>query len=146
MKKTWHEQHQETLSKSDRVAAAITSFSGSMRFVYVHIVWWTFWFIVNSSLFHLTFDKYPYGLLTMILSLEAILLSTFIMIAQNQQNKQSEIQADHDRQVEANVLAEVENIKKINAKQNTILAEQDETLSKLSGMSEQIHENLMNRL
>src|SRR5205085_2812942 len=59
-----------------RIADAITGFAGSMSFVYVHIVWFASWIVLGI-------EKYPYGLLTMIVSLEAIFLSTFVMISQN---------------------------------------------------------------
>jgi uncharacterized membrane protein len=80
---------------SDRIADKVSSFAGTMHFLYVHVVWWTLWFVINSSLLHLTFDKYPYSLLTMVLSLEAILLSTLIMISQNRQSSRDKIQAEH---------------------------------------------------
>src|SRR5690348_7685954 len=71
----------------NRVADRITAFSGSMLFVYVHIVWFACWIGFGV-------EKYPYGLLTMIVSLEAIFLSTFVLISQNR--------ADAKRQVIAN--------------------------------------------
>jgi uncharacterized membrane protein len=66
-------------SLQNRVADAITRFAGSMWFAYVHIVWFSAW--IGLGLEH-----YPYGLLTMIVSLEAIFLSTFVMISQNRQD------------------------------------------------------------
>jgi uncharacterized membrane protein len=65
-------------SVQNRVADAITRFAGSMWFVYLHIVWFTVWIGVGV-------ERYPFGLLTMIVSLEAIFLSTFVMISQNRQ-------------------------------------------------------------
>jgi uncharacterized membrane protein len=67
---------QRRLSFENRVADHITEFSGSMRFVYLHIIWFTSWIVFGV-------EDYPYGLLTMIVSLEAIFLSTFVMISQN---------------------------------------------------------------
>ena len=60
----------------NRIADAITRFAGSMAFVYFHIVWFAVWIIFGV-------EGYPFGLLTMIVSLEAIFLSTFVMISQN---------------------------------------------------------------
>jgi len=79
-----------------RLADRITSFSGSMPFVYVHIVWFAVWIAINLGLlaFH-KFDKYPFGLLTMIVSLEAIFLSTFVMISQNRADAKRQVLADH---------------------------------------------------
>jgi uncharacterized membrane protein len=83
-------QHAEERAKSvqNRIADQITAFAGSMWFVYIHIIWFTSWIAFGV-------EKYPYGLLTMIVSLEAIFLSTFVMISQNR--------ADAKRQVVANL-------------------------------------------
>lgn len=78
-----------------RVADAITSFSGSMLFVYIHVAWFGLWIVLNSGLFGLpSFDPFPYGLLTMIVSLEAIFLSTFVLISQNRQSEETERRAN----------------------------------------------------
>ena len=74
-------------SVQNRISDHITLFAGSMAFVYVHIVWFGCWIGLGV-------EDYPYGLLTMIVSLEAIFLSTFVMISQNR--------ADTKRQVIAN--------------------------------------------
>ena len=78
-------------SFQDRLANAMTSFSGSMGFFYVHIVWFLVWFLLNTG--HLgipPFDPYPYGFLTMVVSLEAIFLATFVLISQNLLAKETE--------------------------------------------------------
>src|SRR5690242_18897635 len=60
-------------SLQNRIADAITSVSGRMVFAYVHIVWFGLWILLNTGRFHVhAFDPFPYGLLTMIVSLEAI--------------------------------------------------------------------------
>ena len=87
-------------SAQDRVADAITVFSGSVLFVYVHIVWFGIWILLNTG--HLgirPFDPFPYGLLTMIVSLEAIFLSTFVLISQNRLGEESERRADLTLQI-----------------------------------------------
>lgn len=89
----WHEKHRESMSLSDRIADRVTNFAGTMHFVYTHFIWWAFWFSLNSIF--KPFDKYPYSLLTMILSLEAILLATLIMISQNRQSARDKVQAEH---------------------------------------------------
>lgn len=69
-----------------RLAESISRFAGSMYFVYFHIVWFGAWIFMNHSSYgFFKFDPFPYGLLTMIVSLEAIFLATFIMINQNRQ-------------------------------------------------------------
>ena len=75
-------------SVQNRIADRITDFAGSMTFVYLHIIWFGSWIGFGV-------ESYPYGLLTMIVSLEAIFLSTFVMISQNR--------ADAKRQVVANL-------------------------------------------
>ena len=91
----------------DRVADAITAFAGTMLFVYLHALWFLGWIVLNEGLFgrHAVFDAYPFGLLTMIVSLEAIFLSTFVMVSQNRQAARENVRADLD--FETNLRAEV---------------------------------------
>ena len=71
-------------SLQERIANAMTAYSGSMLFFYVHIVWFCVWILLNTGRVGIApFDPYPYGLLTMVVSLEAIFLSTFVLISQN---------------------------------------------------------------
>ena len=80
-----------------RIADAITSFSGRMIFAYVHIVWFGIWILLNTGRFGVrVFDPFPYGLLTMVVSLEAIFLSTFVLISQNRLSEETERRADLD--------------------------------------------------
>ena len=84
-------------SAQDRAADAITSFSGSMAFVYLHIAWFSIWVLLNTGRFGVRpFDPFPYGLLTMVVSLEAIFLSTLVLITQNRQSDEGERRADLD--------------------------------------------------
>jgi uncharacterized membrane protein len=71
-----------------RVADAITSFAGSMKFVYLHILGFGAWMLL--------FEKSPWPTLTLVVSLEAIFLSTFVMIGQNRQAAFQQAKADHD--------------------------------------------------
>ena len=83
------EHAKERRSKMEnRVADAITAFAGSMDFVYVHILWFSLWITIPV-------EEYPFGLLTMIVSLEAIFLSTFILITQNRTDEKRQAIADH---------------------------------------------------
>jgi uncharacterized membrane protein len=82
-------------SVQDRIADVITSFSGRMVFIYVHSVWFGVWILLNTGWLGLgAFDPFPYGLLTMIVSLEAIFLSTLVLITQNRQSEEAERRAD----------------------------------------------------
>jgi len=84
-------------SLQSRIADAITSFSGRMVFAYVHIVWFGLWILLNTGYFGVrSFDPFPYGLLTMLVSLEAIFLSTFVLISQNRLGEETERRADLD--------------------------------------------------
>jgi len=85
----------------DRIADAITGFSGRMLFVYTHLVWFSMWLLLNAGILGIPpFDPFPYGLLTMIVSLEAIFLSTFILITQNRMSQQAEHRADLDLHID----------------------------------------------
>ena len=88
----------------DRIADRITHFSGSMAFVYLHVVWFTYW-ILHNTLSSRPFDPFPFGLLTLIVSLEAIFLATFVMLSQNREAQRAEIRAQLD--FETNVLSAV---------------------------------------
>jgi uncharacterized membrane protein len=86
-------QHAKERRKSleNRIADQITRFAGSMLFVYLHIIWFAAWIGLGV-------EHYPYGLLTMIVSLEAIFLSTFVMISQNRADEKRQVLADHQWQ------------------------------------------------
>jgi uncharacterized membrane protein len=81
----------------ERLADVITAFSGRMLFVYLHILWFGAWILGNTGWLGLPrFDPFPYGLLTMIVSLEAIFLSTFVLISQNRLSADTDRRADLD--------------------------------------------------
>ena len=82
---------QRAESVQNRIADRITAFSGSMWFVYIHIIWFASWIGFGV-------ERYPYGLLTMIVSLEAIFLSTFVMISQNRADAKRQVIADQQWQ------------------------------------------------
>src|SRR6187551_3290031 len=75
------------VSAQNRVADRITTFAGSMTFVYLHVLWFRCWIGFGV-------EQYPFGLLTMIVSLEAIFLSTFVMISQNRADAKRQVLAD----------------------------------------------------
>jgi uncharacterized membrane protein len=81
-----HDQERAEAAQN-RIADRITTFSGSMVFVYLHIIWFGCWIGFGV-------EKYPFGLLTMIVSLEAIFLSTFVMISQNRADAKRQVIAD----------------------------------------------------
>lgn len=89
--------------REDRLADKITAFAGSMLFVGLHIIWFAVWIVLNVTRWR--FDPFPFGLLTLVVSLEAIFLSTFVMISQNRESDRSDIRSEVD--YETNVLSEV---------------------------------------
>jgi uncharacterized membrane protein len=82
----------------DKIADKITQFSGSLTFVFIHALWFIVWILLNVGVFghKQIFDKYPFGLLTLIVSLEAIFLSTFVMISQNRESNEADIRSQLD--------------------------------------------------
>ena len=94
-----HEPHPALAAQADerakrienRIADRITAFAGSMPFVYLHLAWFGCWIGFRV-------EHYPFGLLTMIVSLEAIFLSTFVMISQNRADEKRQVLADQQWQ------------------------------------------------
>ena len=101
----------EQRTRTDRLAEAIARFCGSMTFVWVHVLWFGGWILLNllPGIRHV--DPFPFTFLTLIVSLEAIFLSTFILISQNLDSRISERRSHLDLQL--NLLSEQENTKMI---------------------------------
>jgi uncharacterized membrane protein len=99
-------EQQRTLQ--DRVVDAITTFAGSVRFVYLHVLLFGGWLILNVGLIPgiKPFDPFPFVMLAMWASVEAIFLSTFVLITQNRMSQVAERRAELDLQV--SLLAEHE--------------------------------------
>jgi len=102
------EKHLTDRGHADRIADAVAAFSGSMTFVVLHIVIYTFWILINLKYipFIPAFDPYPFMLLSMVVSLEAIFLSTFVLMKQNRMSKRADSRGHLDLQI--NLLAEKE--------------------------------------
>jgi uncharacterized membrane protein len=94
---------------ADRIAATIARFCGSMTFVWLHVAFFAAWIAFNTIPAFKAFDPYPFTFLTLVVSLEAIFLSTFILISQNYDMRVSERRDLLDLQI--NLLAEQENTK-----------------------------------
>src|SRR5665213_2151090 len=98
------EKSKRTLS--DRMVDRITSFCGNLSFVWVHAMIFTAWIALNA--YHVfAFDPYPFNLLSMAVSAEAIFLTTFVLISANRERRMSERRAHLDLQI--NLLSEQEN-------------------------------------
>jgi uncharacterized membrane protein len=101
----------EERTPSDLVADAIANFCGSMTFVWVHIIWFGIWILINVMPGIKHIDPFPFTFLTLVVSLEAIFLSTFILISQNHDTRISERRNHLDLQI--SLLSEQENTKMI---------------------------------
>jgi uncharacterized membrane protein len=102
-----NEEAEEKITLLQRVADWISWFSGSMHFLLLNAIWFVAWIAINTlALAVPQFDPYPFGLLTMIVSLEAIFLSCFVLISQNRQAEKDRVRADIEYEV--NIKAELE--------------------------------------
>jgi uncharacterized membrane protein len=101
-----NEEMEEYSTPLLRIADWIAWFSGSMQFLILNGAWFVIWISLNTIPGLLTFDPFPFGLLTMIVSLEAIFLSCFVLISQNRQAQKDKVRADIEYEV--NIKAELE--------------------------------------
>ena len=101
------QEHLSDLSFGDRIAETIARFCGSMAFVWAHVFGFAAWIIFNTFVPSLAFDPFPFTFLTLVVSLEAIFLSTFILVSQNLETRLTERRNHLDLQI--NLLAEQEN-------------------------------------
>ena len=98
---------EEKFSTLQRISDWIAWFSGSMHFLIINGLWFVIWIAINTLPLGIPqFDPFPFGLLTMIVSLEAIFLSCFVLISQNRQSEKDHIRSDVEYEV--NVQAELE--------------------------------------
>jgi uncharacterized membrane protein len=102
------EKYLSNRGMADRVADGIAAFSGSMTFIVLHVVGYGLWILINLKFLPLlpVWDPFPFMLLSMVVSLEAIFLSTFVLMKQNRMSKRADSRAHLDLQI--NLLAEKE--------------------------------------
>ncbi len=100
---TWHQKHQESLTLGQRIADAVAHFVGSWTFLVIHAIWFALWIGFRV-------EAFPYGFLTMIVSLEAIFLSTFIMISQNREGERDRHHAEEDYRTNIEAKEEIEKL------------------------------------
>jgi uncharacterized membrane protein len=105
-----NEEVEERLTVVQRVADWLAWFSGSIVFLVLHALWFGAWILLNIGVVHIPglsgFDPFPFGLLTMIVSLEAIFLATFVLISQNRQVEKDKVRGDIEYDI--NIKAEME--------------------------------------
>jgi uncharacterized membrane protein len=95
-------------SMADKLADGIGGFSGSVTFVFLHVIVYGLWILINLKLIHgiRAFDPYPFLLLSVVVSIEAIFLSTFVLMKQNRMSRRADQRGHLDLQI--NLLAERE--------------------------------------
>jgi uncharacterized membrane protein len=89
----------------ERITDRVTGLASSPTFIFVHLVWFTLWLGFNTA-GRAAFDRYPFSLLTLVVSLEAIVLTGFVLMTQNRMTQQADKRAHLDLQI--NLLAEQE--------------------------------------
>jgi uncharacterized membrane protein len=126
-----------TMGWSDHVADRLTGFSGSMTFVWLHALWFGVWVAVNRGWLGLpVFDPFPFGLLTMVVSLEAIFLSTFVLISQNTQARQTDRRAKVNMQVDVVAEQEITKLLQMVAEIHAVLGIRDAHDAALQSMQQ----------
>jgi CRP/FNR family cyclic AMP-dependent transcriptional regulator len=103
-----NEEIQETLTLGQRLSDFLTILAGDIRFVYFSVIWFGVWIVLNTRVIPglEPFDPFPFGLLTMVVSLEAIFLSLFVLISQNRQAQRDKVR--NDIEYDVNLKAELE--------------------------------------
>ncbi len=101
-------------SRFEQLADRVTRFTGHPHFVTIHVVWFTLWILANSGMlvYLRTFDEYPFGLLGIILAIEAILISSFVLISQNRQSTYADMRAELDYEVTIQTYRRIEAIER----------------------------------
>jgi uncharacterized membrane protein len=135
------EEAQLQRTMADRVSDMIANFVGSIPFVLLHLVWFGFWVTINVGLISgkWRFDPYPFALLCMLVSLEGVLLSTFVLIKQNRMSQRADQRAHLGLQI--NLLSEKELTKMLQLQQlicarlEIVEASQDEEVAELSSVT-----------
>ncbi|MDP1690290.1 MAG: DUF1003 domain-containing protein [bacterium] len=118
MNTNWHQKHKMSRSLGDRFADMVADFVGSWPFVIIHICWFLIWILMPVELF-------PYGFLTMVVSLEAIFLTTLVMMSQNRQEDRDRTQAEADYETNLKAKEEIEEL------QTRLARIEDEKLEKV---------------
>jgi uncharacterized membrane protein len=101
-------KHNLRKTSAERIADKVTDFTGSVAFLVINALWFLVWIVINLNLFPSikAFDPFPFSFLTMIVSLEAIFLSIFVLVSQNRQSKIADLRQEIDLQI--NMISEEE--------------------------------------
>lgn len=104
-RKPWHEEHLANRTVGQKIADAISNAAGSWSFLIIHAIWFFVWIAFEV-------EPFPYGLLTMIVSLEAIFLSAFILISEKRTSERDHAQATADYETNLEAKLEIESLMK----------------------------------
>ena len=100
--------HSKDRSNTEKFADALIRVASSPKFLLIHVLWFAVWILWNTGMFGLpVFDPFPFGLLTMVVSLEAIFLSLFVLIGQSREATIAELREELTLQVNLRMEAEV---------------------------------------
>ena len=119
-----NDQIKKLRTLGDKLADNVTAIAGSTAFLGLNVFWFVAWVVINTGFLghQYIFDEYPFGFLTMVVSLEAIILAVFVLISQNRQSRRSEIRAEldylADLQSDAEVTAILTILERISDKQD----------------------------
>ncbi|MBS1152834.1 MAG: Crp/Fnr family transcriptional regulator [Myxococcaceae bacterium] len=130
-----NEAVEERLTPVQRIADFAAAFSGTFSFLLMHVVWFAVWVGINTGLVKgmETFDPYPFGLLTMVVSLEAIFLSCMVLISQSRQAVKDRIRSDVE--YDANIRAGLE-VTQLHVKVDQLY---EQVLARLAAVERQLH-------
>jgi uncharacterized membrane protein len=110
MKKTWHDDHVESLGFGEQLADKVATGMGSWRFIIIQTIIVGIWMILNVVGFMRHWDEYPFILLNLVFSTQAAYAAPIIMMAQNRQSERDRVQATADYQTNIEAKKEIENL------------------------------------
>ena len=123
----------------DRLADALTRFSGNMWFVYIHVAWFAWWVADNRGWIPgRIFDPFPFGLLTLVVSLEAIFLATFVLISQNRAAALADMRADLDLQIDLLAEHEITQLLRLTAAIGRKLEVEESAVAELTELQQEV--------
>lgn len=111
-KKTWHDQHLDTLGFGQRLADKVANGMGSWKFIIIQTIMVVLWMTLNLVGFMYHWDVYPFILLNLLFSTQAAYAAPIIMMAQNRQSERDRIQAQADYQTNLDAKQEIEALQK----------------------------------
>ncbi len=99
----------------ERIADRVSAFIGNPYFIVIHLVWFFLWIAINTGLVTMSarFDDYPFGLLGILLSIEAIFITGFLLISQNRQGSFADKRSELDYEVNVRTFREIQDVKRL---------------------------------